>query len=316
MPAISATAPGKIILFGEHAVVYGRPAIAVPVTQVNARTIIMADPKGALGSVRVVAPNIGLDAELDELSHDDPLAAAIQSVLTILKLNAVPSCNIRITSTIPIAAGMGSGAAVTISIIRAFSTFLGHPLTDEQISNLTFEVEKLHHGTPSGIDNSVITYQKPVYFIRDHHIQTLEVPEPFTIIIGDSGIHSPTANTVGDVRRARQENPALYEGLFDQIGKIVQQAQRTISNGDFKKLGYLMDKNHACLQMIGVSSLELDGLISTARYAGALGAKLSGGGRGGNMIALATPESAKQVANSLQKAGAVNTLISVVDSTS
>lgn len=315
MPAISATAPGKIILFGEHAVVYGRPAIAVPVSQVKARAIIMADPKGAPGSVRVVAPNIGLDAELGELSHDDPLAAAIQSVLTTLKLGAIPACNIRITSNIPIAAGMGSGAAVTISIIRALSSFLGHTLPDEQVSKLTFEVEKLHHGTPSGIDNSVITYQKPVYFVRDYPIQTLEVPEPFTIIIGDTGIHSPTADTVRDVKLAWQANQARYEGLFDQIEQIVQQAQRAIRNGDFKKLGSLMDKNHECLQMVDVSSLELDDLVSTAKSAGALGAKLSGGGRGGNMIALATPESAKRIQNSLLQAGAVNALISVVDRT-
>lgn len=315
MPAISAIAPGKIILFGEHAVVYGQPAIAVPISQVKARTVIMADPKGAPGSVRLVAPDIGLDANLEELPDHNPLAATIRGVLTRLNLSGVPACNIRITSTIPIAAGMGSGAAVTVSLIRALSTFLGGPLPDEQVSKLTFEIEKLHHGTPSGIDNSVITYQKPVYYVKDHPIQTLDVSQPFTIVIADTGIHSPTANTVSDVRQAWGENTERYESLFDQIGLIVQQARRAISNGDFVKLGYLMDKNHEYLQVIGVSSPALDGLVNAAKSAGALGAKLSGGGRGGNMIALATPESAEQVSDTLLKEGAVKTLTSQIAST-
>ncbi len=315
MPAISATAPGKIILFGEHAVVYNQPAIAVPISTVIARTIITANPRGKPGVVKVVAPNIGLETYLDELPYDEPLAAAIRSVPTTLKLSTIPACDIRITSTIPIAAGMGSGAAVTISIIRALSTFLGHPLADEQVSKLTYEVEKIHHGTPSGIDNSVIAFNKPVYYIRNQPIQTLEVPQPFTIVIGDTGIHRPTSSTVTDVRKAWQDNPGFYEGVFGRIGQIVQDAQRAITGGEFKKLGLLMDKNHEQLQMIGVSSSELDNLVNISKSAGALGAKLSGGGGGGNMIALVIPESAEQVANALNKEGAVNTIISVINST-
>lgn len=312
MPAISATAPGKIILFGEHAVVYNRPAIAVPISQVKARTIVMADPKGTPGTIHVIAPNIGLESDLEELSHEEPLAAAIHSVLTTLKVRSAPACNLRITSTIPVAAGMGSGAAVTISIIRALSSFLGHPLPDEQVSKLAFEVEKLHHGTPSGIDNTVITYQKPVFFIRNHPIQTFDVPQPFTVVIGDTGIPSPTANTVADVRHAWQVDPEHYEELFDLVGQIVQVAQRALKSGDPKTIGSLMDKNHELLQKIGVSSTELNCLVNAARSAGALGAKLSGGGRGGNMIALVTPKTAEQVVNSLQKEGAVHTIISVI----
>lgn len=315
MPAISATAPGKIILFGEHAVVYNQPAIAVPISKVQARTVITANPKRKPGAVKVIAPNVGLDTYLDELPQDEPLAAAIRSVSNTLKLSTIPACDIRITSKIPIAAGMGSGAAVTISIIRALSAFLGVPFSDEQVSKLTYEIEKIHHGTPSGIDNSVIAFNKPVYYIRNQPIQTLEVPQPFTVVIGDTGIQSPTSTTVSNVRNAWLDNPTFYEGIFGQIGRIVQDAQRAITGGEFKKLGLLLDKNHKQLQMLGVSSSELDHLVNVAKSAGALGAKLSGGGGGGNMIALVTSESAEQVADALQSEGAVNTIISVISST-
>jgi mevalonate kinase len=120
---------------------------------------------------------------------------------------------------------------------------------------------------------------------------------------------------VSNVRNAWLDNPTFYEGIFGQIGRIVQDAQRAITGGEFKKLGLLLDKNHKQLQMLGVSSSELDHLVNVAKSAGALGAKLSGGGGGGNMIALVTSESAEQVADALQSEGAVNTIISVISST-
>ena len=293
MTAITATAPGKIILFGEHAVVYGRPAIAAPVSQVQARVVIQANPRGALGQVLLQAPDIGLESALDALSADHPLASAIRGVCSELSLKRLPACTVRITSTIPVAAGMGSGAAVSVALIRALGGFLGHPLPPERISALAFEVEKLHHGTPSGIDNSVVTHAMPVYFTRGRPIEKLRLPVPFTVVIGDTGIASPTAVSVGDVRLAWQAEPARYEDIFDAMGRIAERARELIETGQPQGLGPLMDENHAYLQEIGVSSVELDRLVQAARQAGALGAKLSGGGRGGNMIALAAPEIAK-----------------------
>ena len=161
MPAISASAPGKIILFGEHAVVYGRPAIAVPVLQVRAKAIVRADPRAQSGQVFIQAPDINLNTTLDDLPTTHPIAAAIRAVTSTMHLQQPPACNLRITSTIPIAAGMGSGAAVTVAILRALSAFWGNPLNDEQVSGMAYEVEKIHHGTPSGIDNHVVTSAMP-----------------------------------------------------------------------------------------------------------------------------------------------------------
>ena len=308
MPAFTASAPGKIILFGEHAVVYGKPAIAAPVTQVTARAIVQPDPRGTPGSMHIQAPAVGLDAFLADLPGEHPLAAAVNGVLSTLGVSRPLACSLRITSTIPVASGLGSGAAVSVALIRALSAFLGRPLSDEQVSALAFEVEKLHHGTPSGIDNSVITYARPVYFVRGQPIETLSVAQPFTIVIGDTGILSPTAIAVGDVRRLWQQDPAHYEALFDAAGKIAQQARQAIESGHPETLGPLMDSNHALLQQMGVSSPELDHLVIVARQAGALGAKLSGAGRGGNMIVLIQPANATSVSEALSNAGAVRTI--------
>lgn len=312
MPVFSAYAPGKIILFGEHAVVYGRPAVAVPVQQVQARAVVEPDLRAPSGQVRLQANAINLNQTLAELPPGQPLAAAVHAVLAALAIGKPPACTIRVTSTIPVAAGLGSGAAVTVAVMRAFSAFLGRPLADEQVCALAFEIEKLYHGTPSGIDNTVITYAQPVYFIQGQPIKTLRVVEGFSMVIGDSGVKSPTAVSVGDVRRAWQAQHDWFEALFSRIGELAQEACHLLEHGPSRPLGALMDENHALLQEIGVSSPELDKLVQAARQAGAWGAKLSGGGRGGNMIALADAETAGQVVQALQAAGAVRTLVTEV----
>lgn len=304
MPAISSVAPGKIILFGEHAVVYGRPAIAVPVSQVQARVVIQAEPRGRRGEVLVQAPDIQLESWLADLSPGHPLRQAIDRTATGLGVNALPASTIRVSATIPLASGLGSGAAVSVALIRAVAAFLGRPLPDEQVSALAYEVEKLHHGTPSGIDNTVVTYARPVYFVRGQPIQILHLPVPFTIVIGDTGIASPTSVAVGDLRRAWQADPKPYEALFDAAGRIAETARCLLEDGQPERLSALMDENHTLLQAMGVSCPELDRLTQAARDAGALGAKLSGGGRGGNMIALVTPNQAAPVIDALKQAGA------------
>lgn len=316
MPAFTASAPGKIILFGEHAVVYNRPAIAVPVVNVRARAIVNPDPLGSPGVVHIQAPDIHLDQFLSDLPQNQPIAKAVWELLNYMNLNQPPACTLQVTSTIPLAAGMGSGAAVSIAILRAFAAFLGHPLSDEQVSNLAYEVEKLHHGTPSGIDNTVIAYAMPVFFKRRESgppfIETIQVKAPFKLVIGDTGIPSKTASVVGDVRMAYQAGTRLYESLFDGVGELVLKAREAIEAGDTFKLGHLMDANHELLCQIGVSSPELDRLVKAARSAGALGAKLSGAGRGGNMISLVTSDSEDAVTQALLSSGATRIIKTTV----
>ncbi len=312
MPAFTASAPGKIILFGEHAVVYGQPAIAVPVRQVQARAVVRALPGAQAGSVHIQAPAVQLDAQLDTLPPEHALSAVVAETLKELRLERLPACSIRITSTIPVAAGLGSGAAVSVALIRALCGFVGRPLSDERISAVAYEVEKIYHGTPSGIDNTVITYARPVYFVRDQTLQTLELPAPFTLLIADTGIPSPTSIAVGDVRRLWQVQSGLYNELFEAIGGVVRAARRALEHGQPAMLGPLMDANQALLRQLTVSSPELDHLVSTALQAGALGAKLSGGGRGGNMVALVDEIHASAVSAALLDAGAANVILTQV----
>ena len=232
-----------------------------------------------------------------------------------LHVTRPPACAVYLQSTIPVAAGLGSGAAVSVAILRALSAFLGKPLSDEQVNRLAFEAEKYYHGTPSGIDNTVVTYARPVYFVKGRPIKTFRVGAPFTIVIGDTGISAPTKDSVNALRKLHDAEPARWEKIFDRVGEIVWDARQAIERGDIPELGRLMDANHALLQEMTVSSAELDNLTDTARKTGALGAKLSGGGRGGNMIALVLKEKAPALAEALLGAGAIRAIVTTIQPT-
>jgi len=314
MPAISASAPGKVILFGEHAVVYGQPAIADALLEVEAKAIINPLIQGTPGEIRIQAPSIKLDADLSQLPIDDPLATAVRNVLVELGIKAPPPFKLRVTSTIPVAAGRGSGAAVSVAIIRAVSAFLGQPLKDARVSAIAFEVEKLHHGTPSGIDNTVITYRKPVYFIKGKPPESFPVNESFRLLIADTGILSQTRAVVGEVRAGWEQNKNRYEKIFKSIGEIAEKARELMTSGTgiASYLGTLMDQNQYLLQDLKVSSSELDRLIASAKEAGALGAKLSGAGRGGNIIAVIEEPRRSDIEDALYAAGATGVIATKV----
>ena len=298
-----ATAFGKIILFGEHAVVYGRPALAVPVTQVHVDVDISDSRREGIW---IEAPAVRLRAELKTLPSDHPIAAAINNLFFLFRTSPFPNLEIRISSTIPVASGLGSGAAVTVALTRALASHLRHSMNDEDVNAFAYEIEKIHHGAPSGIDNTVVTYARPVYFVKGQPIETFKVGQPFTFVIGDTGIPSPTNESAEDVRRLWLDAPPRLESVFDKIGDVSFSARCAIEAGMYEWLGELMNKNHALLQELTVSSPELDRLVEAARGAGALGAKLSGGGRGGNMIALVKSEMAETVSLVLKTMGAKN----------
>lgn len=308
----SASAPGKIILFGEHAVVYGRPAIAVPIPQLMATVETTSLSVRKLGTIHVEAPDIGLDSWLHEMSPDHPLAYIINLTLNELEIHDPPAMGIKISSSIPIASGLGSGTAVSVAILRSLSDHLDQRLPLKRQSELAYEVEKIHHGTPSGIDNTVVTYAKPVYYERGHDPEIIPLGAPFTLIVADTGVQSPTAVAVAQVRKSWQENRKAYESLFDDIGSLVLQARDCIERGHVNELGPLMDQNQVLLEAMGVHSPQLQSLIEAARKAGAYGAKLSGAGLGGNMITLVDPGNARSIENALKNAGAVRTLTTEV----
>jgi mevalonate kinase len=287
------SACAKVILCGEHAVVYGRPAIALPLPRLRATATATAREPGddsRADDVEVLAPDINARYWM-RLQPGRPLARIITLTLSRIGMNADHidwrPFSLLLTSDIPVGANLGSGAATSVAAARATAAFFGRTLPAPELSALAFEIEQMHHGTPSGIDNTVIAYEQPVWFIRGEPPQLLPAAGALPLVIGDTGASTPTRVPVGDVRAAWQRAPEKHEALFDAIARLVVQSREALLAGDLAALGEAMNANHALLQTLTVSSDALDALVTAARGAGALGAKMSGGGRGGNMIALA-----------------------------
>lgn len=291
------SAPGKIILLGEHAVVYGMPAIAVPISTLRAAAAINAKD--------IPLTILSADFAADSDALPNPLESMRALTLDYLQIPH-PRGEIIIRSDIPIARGLGSGAAVSAALGRAIAILLGKDIPDDALNRLVFEVEKIHHGTPSGIDNTVVVYEKPIYFVKNQAIETLEIKQPLHILTADSGQASLTREAVAHVRQLYQRNPAQTRTILENIRLAAEQARICIRNGDHVRLGELMTENHQQLQGLNVSSPQLDRLVDAALAAGALGAKLSGGGLGGNMIALVKKSGLNAVKDALVKSGAAS----------
>ncbi len=308
------SAPGKVILLGEHAVVYGRPAIAVPVARL--RAIVHAVPLPAGSGTWIRALDLDRHYPLRQAPADDPLAHAVRTAWRALASGGEPDLEIVVHSAIPIAGGLGSGAAVATAIVRALAAYAGCHLPAERVSALVYETEKLLHGTPSGIDNTVVAHGRPIWFRRGAPPQPFDPGGRFAFLIADTGVPSPTRETVAAVRAGRQANPARYEELFDRIASVVERGRQALQAGSPSRLGPLLGENQALLRLIGVSSPKIERLVEAAMRAGALGAKLSGGGRGGNVIALVEPDRLPPVQEALWQAGAVRVVETVLAPTS
>ncbi len=299
----TASAPGKAILLGEHAAVYGRPALAVPVRAVQA-TAEVSPLDG--DRVHIEAPDIAIDAYLDELPDKQPLAKALQ--LAIQEARITGGIHVRLTSDIPRASGLGSSAAVSVAIIRAVCEYSGHDIAADRVAEIAFEVEKLHHGDPSGIDNTVVAFEIPVLFIKDEEPRPLGVTGLFQFVIGDTGEPSPTKQLVTMLRGRWTGDSEFIDAIFDSIGELTEQASASIGRGEVANLGPLMNHCQTMLETLGVSSPGLERLNLAAREAGAMGAKLSGAGGGGIMIAHVDESSRVAVDGALREAGAVRTI--------
>jgi len=304
MPAISASYPGKIILFGEHAVVYESHAIAIPVSQVKSHVVIQPLLSAEPGTIEIHALDTHTRANLVDLPENHPLGFAIRLTLKHLCIQTYPAFFLRASSEIPMSSGLGSGASISCSIIRAVSNFLGKPLPSADVAALAFEVEKLHHGTPSGVDNTVIAFNKPILFKRGEPMLPVTVGENLLFLIADTGIKASTGEVVAGVRARWLAEESTYDAYFQQVDTITLAARNEILHGNISQIGQLMMDNHRILQSLQVSHPVLDSLIAVAVSAGAFGAKLSGAGAGGNMIALITNETREGVEKALLNAGA------------
>ncbi|HET8550970.1 MAG TPA: hydroxymethylglutaryl-CoA reductase, degradative [Gammaproteobacteria bacterium] len=290
---------GKAILLGEHSVVYGRHAIAAPVP-LAIRARVEDSDKGTTFMI----PRWGIEQRLNP-GNEHP-GSFLQSLGLILKKFDIAdrSMRIQVYPNVPRAMGLGGSAALAVAVIRALDRHCKLNLSDDDVCQLSYECEKVAHGTPSGIDNTVATYGRTLLYRRGEPplIKPLHLKEPLPLVIGLSGVESLTAKMVARVRRAWERNKTLYERIFDDIDALTLQGIEAIENHDLEQLGELMNICQGQLNALQVSSWEIEELIQVARDNGAVGAKLTGGGGGGSMIALC-PDDRERVIRAMQNAG-------------
>ncbi len=300
MPAISTSAPAKTILFGEHAVVYGHPSIAIPISSLCAKVIIQ--PSITTNASIAILKNKAGDEEykISALPENSLTRGAISEFEKAVG-QPLPPFIVTISSHIPIAAGLGSSASVAVAIMRALAGFIGMNLSDAEISAIAFQSEKIQHGSPSGIDNSVVSFEKPVFFKKGFPLEFLALGKALHFILADSGERALTKDVVAAVRESRLAKPAKINMLLSKIGDLSTQAKSLIASGNAFALGKLMTENHAHLKDLGVSTITLDKLTESALQSGAFGAKLCGGGRGGFMVAICKAQYQKKITDELEK---------------
>jgi len=281
---------GKVILLGEHAVVHGRHAIACPIP-LTIRCLV----EDASHGVELLIPRWGVEYQLAKApERRRSFEKAAGAILDKLGL-AERQIRIEVFPDVPRGMGLGGSAALAVAIVRALDLHFRLGLSDVEVNELAFLSEQIAHGQPSGIDNTLATYGRPLVYRRGNPplVELLNVPQPLSIVVGMTRSEGLTATTVARVADARQRNPRLYEKIFDDIDSLVLQAVSAIQDNNIAALGDLMNICQGLLNALQVSTPELERLIGIARNAGAVGAKLTGGGGGGAMIALCEGETEK-----------------------
>lgn len=295
---------GKVILFSEHFVVHNIPAIA---SAIGDTTVARVKPS-ANGLVLLDERNATPNYKLEKKRHQEESLRYIFDAM-----NVDDNLEIWLGGNLRAASGVGASAASCAAIARAIDDEFNMGCSDEEINRVTYEGERGYHGNPSGLDNTVATFGGLVWF-QSGTMNKLKSKEPVEIVMGDTGIVANTKKAVAGVQERREQNRGQYNRIFNQAEELVFKAREEFTVGNWQQVGKYMDENHELLQQIGVSSNELDRLVNIARRNGAYGAKMTGGGLGGYMVALTPGKNLQtQVAQAIEQAGfeVVRTIIGV-----
>jgi mevalonate kinase len=294
---------GKVILFGEHFVVHGVPGIVSAIDATNDAEVKKTAQGINVKDVRKAAKGYAEEKRLQQLESIDRILRAMGIT------PGTVSFDIFLGGTLPGFSGLGASAASSVAITRAIAQEYGIELTDERVNEIAYEAEKAYAGTPSGIDNTAATFGGLLWFKKNmasgaNTVEKLHIRQPVEIVIGSTGVVANTKAMVEGVAERKRQHPDVYDALFEQAEALTLIGRKALLNFDLKRVGELMNDNHGLLQQIDVSHPKLDLLVDLARKQGAFGAKLTGGGGGGCMVAL-TPglELQEQVAKAIENAG-------------
>lgn len=296
---VTVSAPGKVILFGEHAVVYGEPSLA---GAIDRRTHVAVDKR----SDGIISINSNMEPCHVSFSMSD-LNCSVDAFpyvrkaieLTFERISEKSGLDIEISSKIPPASGLGSSSAVSVASILAIHKAMGHKISGTDLAKLGQKVELGVQGAASPTDTAIATFGG-VLFIEPGKMSFQRIDASFTLVVGYTGIERSTKVLVEHVRALRDRFPEIVGSIIGDIGRITREAKRIIENGG--DIGDLMNINHGLLVALGVSNSKLDNLVYAATDAGASGAKLTGAGGGGCMIAHA-PGAQEAVTGALERYG-------------
>ena len=295
---------GKTILFGEHFVVYGLPAI---VSALGSFTT--ADVKVVKGSGWFIYDQRPSTPGYKKMKYNEAMQS-VANVINHLKINTDDQkLEITFAGNLIAASGVGASAAQCTSLARALNNRFNLNLDDERINEAAYEGEKAYHGTPSGIDNTASTYGGLIWFVKNleggkNTMDLLQSPKKIPLVIANSGITASTTEVVADVRHLKEENPKKFEKIFNEYEKLANEAKIALLKGNSFAIGSLMNQNHKLLQEIMVSGQINDKLVDIALKNGAIGAKVTGTGRGGLVISLAENRIVQEkIAKAINKEG-------------
>lgn len=270
--AVTAFGPGKVILLGEHAAVYGQPALAAPISRGVRVTAVPAE------ALELDLPDSLTEAQLDALERAFDRAA---------KLTGYPNVSVSFESDLPVSMGLGSSGALSVALTRALLEAKSGKRPDaKKVERIAYALEKEFHGTPSGVDHTTSARGTMVLYAKGT-AREVRAAKPVKVLIALTGGRRPTKVTVGDLRQRQAKWAARYRKVFDQIGELAREGAKAAMKGDLSLLGDLMNMNQGFLSGLGLSSERLESMVYKLRSHGALGAKLTGaGGDGGAVIAL------------------------------
>ncbi|MFW9819142.1 MAG: mevalonate kinase [Candidatus Thorarchaeota archaeon] len=305
MKIVSASAPGKCILFGEHAVVYGYPAIAAAISLKSTCTI----EELTENKIELILKNFD---EIYEFRDLEDLFERIPPQLEQIKyffnnihqkLNTqIEKVKITIFSNLFPSSGLGSSASIAVALVMAFNKYFNLELDKRDISKIAFEMEKIIHGTPSGIDNTICTFGKLIFF-QNNKFHYLEAPHDFKILVTYTNMNHNTKLAIEQLRRLKNEEPTFCNFIFDKIRFYTELAELEINQGNLIEIGKLMNINQKLLAALNLSNDSITEIVHLANENGAYGSKLTGAGLGGCVISIGNVDCLEEISKILSKKG-------------